>query len=550
MAGSTLTTRPTRALGRSPHDARTDVKLASDWLDRWLLELDAPELRTYLQLAHLYNTRTYHDAETLGQLLAGPAGQRQVAKLEARGLVEVIRKDKLFHYHFPHRDGEAYHRAEAVRPSLADALAFQERMSDELMELTERDETPALREEVFESYPELREEYELYRAAADEHSPRWRLWMELSRLLIREFEQRYGSLKEDHGALFKEVSSKVLRHHLDVVDGVVAEVLARIDDVCPEVQDNWLIFPAEDDFVQQPLVKRLTNRFGIGPEQIFLNVLEALGDAGMVVVTTDGSGALGGMVLPTDTGLTKSEERVLFLTAQERAREDTPRNRERVKRARNKYANYLIDRAVSTLADFVAVGHVHGIDAWLMRIADMVNDALSLVPTLVGQRPVLLEHVIDRYDAFRQGIARRPEIKVDLLASLAARSTRDDAEEGPAAKEAAKKETAKKKAAKKKTAKKKTARKKTAKKKTAKKKTARKKTAKKKTARKKTAKKKTAKKKTAKKKTAKKKTAKKKTAKKKTARKKTAKKKTARKKAARKKAAKKKTARKKAARRR
>ena len=27
----------------APHDERTDVKLAGDWLDRWLLELDQAE---------------------------------------------------------------------------------------------------------------------------------------------------------------------------------------------------------------------------------------------------------------------------------------------------------------------------------------------------------------------------------------------------------------------------------------------------------------------------------------------------------------------------
>ena len=53
-----------------------------------------------------------------------------------------------------------------------------------------------------EEYAEqLREEFELYESAADEGAPRWRLWMEVSRLLIREFELRYGSLREDHGEM-------------------------------------------------------------------------------------------------------------------------------------------------------------------------------------------------------------------------------------------------------------------------------------------------------------------------------------------------------------
>jgi hypothetical protein len=390
-----------------PHDERTDVKLAGDWLDRWLMELDQNELRTYLQLAHYYNTRTYHDSAALSRILPGKEGNKAMERLEKRGLLEVIRKEGKSHYHFPHRDSDGFHRAERARPSLADALAFQERMSEELLALTGQDETPALREGVFRKYPQLREEFELYESAADESAPRWRVWMEVSRLLIREFEQRYGSLREDHGDLFKEVSAKVLRHHLDVIDGVVREILERVDTLFPEVQEQWVIAPEEADFVGLPFVRRLAQRYGIGPEQIFLNTLEALGQQGKVVISVDENGYLSSVVLPSDTGLTKSEERVLFLKPEERGQEESDRNQERVRRSRNKYANYLIDRAVSVLADFVAVGRVRGIDVWLERIVDLVNEQLTLLPMHDGRALVQLEHVIDRFDAIRQGMKNR-----------------------------------------------------------------------------------------------------------------------------------------------
>ena len=92
---------------------------------------------------------------------------------------------------------------------------------------------------------------------------------------------------------------------------------------------------------------------------------------------------------------------------EERMREDTPRNRERVRRSRNKYANYLIERATGTMADFVTVGKVRQVDPWLQIIVDLVNEALSMLPT-DPENLVKLEHVIDRFDAVRQGIRTFP----------------------------------------------------------------------------------------------------------------------------------------------
>src|SRR5262249_22730351 len=156
------------------------------------------------------------------------------------------------------------------------ALAFQRRMTEELVELTEQDETPAFREKVFRKYPDLRGEYELWRTEADPDAPAWRLWMEVSRYLIREFEHRVGSLKEDHGEVFKKSAEAVIQHHLDVVDGVTREIVSKIDRLFPEVEKRWAIAPSEESFVRNVLVKRLASRFGVGPEQIFVNVLESL----------------------------------------------------------------------------------------------------------------------------------------------------------------------------------------------------------------------------------------------------------------------------------
>ncbi|MCA8920715.1 MAG: hypothetical protein KDD82_02835 [Planctomycetes bacterium] len=463
------------------------VQLASDWLDRWMIQLDQSELRAYLQLAHWYNTRTYHDEESLSRILPGKNVRDSIKRLERRGLIEVIRRGTQYHYHFPHRDRDGFHRAERARPSLSEALAFQETMSEELTGLTEKDETDKLRARVFKRYPQLREEFSLYETKADPGAPRWRLWMELSSFLIREFEERFGSLRDDHGELFKEVSAKVLQHHLDVVDGVVREILQHIGELFVEVQLAWVIAPSEQEFVALPFVRNLAQRYKVGPEQIFLNTLEELGARGRIVVVVDPDGYLSDMILSSDTGLTKSEERVLFLRPEERAQQDSERNRERVRRARNKYANYHMARAVGVLADFVAARRVRDIDAWLERIVDLVNDALSLLPMNEGARPVLLEHVMDQFDAVRQGIDTvASRVRLAPLVDETGQTTADKAARpkpakskkdkpqkkagGKGKKQAAAKKGAKAKPAKKKPAKKKPAKKKPAKKKPAKKK--------------------------------------------------------------------------------
>jgi hypothetical protein len=400
-----MTPRQAALPAPGPRDPKTDVKIAGDWFDRWLKELDERELKTYLSIAHHTNLRSYHEPGELASL-EGDAkrAQETIARLEKRGLLEVIRENGKLHYHFPHRDTDGFHRAVSVRPSIAEALAFQRRMTEELVLLTEQDETPALREKIFRKYPDLRGEYELWRTEADPDAPAWRLWMEVSRYLIREFEQRFGSLKEDHGEVFKKSAEAVIQHHLDVVDGVTREIASKIDRLFPEVTKRWAIAPSEESFVKNVLVKRLASRFGVGPEQIFVNVLEALTAQGLTIVAVDDSKCFESLLLPTTTGLTKSEERVLFLRPDERqAGKDGPRTRERVHRARNRYANHLIRCALETLLDFFRDDKVKDLDAALQIITDKVNEQLSLLEGPASQHPeVTLEHVIDRFDRMRR----------------------------------------------------------------------------------------------------------------------------------------------------
>jgi len=395
-----------------PRDARMDVKIAGDWLEKWLPTLDESELKAYLEIAHFYNVRTYHDANELDTIFGKgkkAKAEEVLGRLEKRGLLEVIRHEGKLHYHFPHRDTEGFHRGPSARPSIAEALAFQQRMTEELSDLSSQDETSDLRRTYFKKYPPLEDEYKLFEKTADPYAPAWRLWMEVSRHLIQEFERRFGSLKEDHGEVFRASAAQVLRHHLDVVDGVTKEVVRQVQKVFKNANDRWAVAPTEEEFTSHPLVKRLSQRFNVGATEIFANVLEALGHWGLTVVSVDEDGYFASCVLPSTTGLTKSEARVLFLRPEEReAGEDSPRTRERVRRARNKYANHLIRCGVETLLDFFHEDKVRDLDAALQTITDKVNEAISLLPTSESGEDttvVTLEHVIDRFDGLRKAHA-------------------------------------------------------------------------------------------------------------------------------------------------
>lgn len=409
--------KPTKIPALRARDARMDVKIAGDWLQRWLPELDEIELKSYLEIAHFYNVSTYHSANELTTIFG--KGKKAkidevIGRLEKRGLLEVIRHEGKLHYHFPHRDTDGFHRADRARPSIAEALAFQQRMTDELCELTSKDETDELREEFFKKYPAIKEEFELFEKAADPDAPAWRLWMEVSRYLIHEFESRFGSLKEDHGEVFKASAAQVLRHHLDVVDGVTKEVVRQVGKIFKTANDRWAVAPTEHEFTHHPIVKRLSTRFNVGATEIFANALEALAHWGLTVVEVDEEGYFLTAILPSTTGLTKSEARVLFLRPEERdSGEDSPRTRERVRRARNKYANHLIRCGIETLLEFFKEDKVRDLDLGLQTITDRVNEAISLLPTAddsdqsneTATVVVTLEHVIDRFDALRKANA-------------------------------------------------------------------------------------------------------------------------------------------------
>jgi hypothetical protein len=387
----------------------SDVKLAGDWLDIWLTRLDELEMKTYLELAHFYNTRTYHDANELRMIFGDKSTEvirDTLQSLESFGLIEIIHKEGKFHYHFLHMDAEGFHRAGRVKPSIKEALTFHDQIMEELIEVTSQDETPELRKKYFEKYPALQDEYEFWKKNRDEDTPAWRLWMELSIFLMSQFEERYGILKEEHAEIFKESSVEVLRLHLDIIDRITRDILERKAEIFPAVSDHWVVGIDEGKFIGLPMVQRLAHKYRIGPEQIYLNTLEALQQAGLTLVDLDEDGNLINLFLPTSTGLDPEEERLLYIRCDEFSpdeQRELDETLKKIKKVRQKYVRYLATCGIRAMMNFIKHGKVEDIDFLLELITDRVNDAIDLLrEEREGEEtafePISLQYTIDRYN--------------------------------------------------------------------------------------------------------------------------------------------------------
>ncbi len=426
---------PKRAAGSAAVSARPaaggEVRLGTDWIERWLPDFagDGLGLAAYLRLAEdaarasaegrPSRSRT---VEELGAAL-GPGAdaarvEEAVAGLERRGMVEVVRKRGRDHFHLLLRDKAGVHRAGPQRPSIREALEFHKEMMRELVGLASQDDTPALRERYFGKYPALRDEYE-FSVANRETSPDmppFRLWMELSLYLMVRFEERYGLIKGEHAEVFKEASAQILRLELDMIDRLTRDVLDRKEEIFRVVGDGWIVGLRESEFLALPFVRELSRKYRVGAEQIFLNAIEALQAEGNVVVETDEKGQPTDLLLPSTTGLTEDEERLVFLHVEEfttREIEELEKTLGRIRAAKTKYTGYLLERGVAVIVDLVRAGLVGDVDALLQVVVDRVNEQLDLVredeeDPRVAAEPLKLAEALALYARLRRGGAPDP----------------------------------------------------------------------------------------------------------------------------------------------
>lgn len=389
------------------------VTLSDAWVTTWTNKLTGDAIKLYLQLSNYYEQRKDFDRAALEEAHGKEFGalfEQELPGLKAAGLVEIIEQDGRSFMHLPHRLPKGLHKAEAALPSIKEALEFQRHMNEEILRISSLDDNEDVRNEYFSRYPELREEFTVYEETKDDDSPRWRLWLELSRLLIREFEERFGALKASHNELFKESASQILSHKLDIIDAVTNEVVDNKEKIFAEVGENWVKTTTDEAFMKNATVLALAERYDVGPAQIFVNTLEKLTQIGFAVAETSPKGYLLDLFLPTTTGLTKSEERILFLRPEERARGvDSDRNRERARRAANKYANYLMERGCELLHLFVKRDRVKALDELLVSIAMRVNESLDLIPNDYEEEAVTVEHVLEKYNDVRERAHRDEE---------------------------------------------------------------------------------------------------------------------------------------------
>ncbi|GIW71142.1 MAG: hypothetical protein KatS3mg102_0684 [Planctomycetota bacterium] len=401
-----------------PQQPAAEVRLGADWVAHWLPRLRGEEVLAYLALASLVPRGAECDLQELGRRLGGlapPAVERALAALEQHGLIELIRRGERAHVHFRCRAADGVHHAAPVRPSIREALAEHRRMMEELLGIDAQDEDEAIREEVFRRYPELRADYERRADSGDGQRAGWRLWLELALYLMSRFEERFGDLKREHAAAFKEVSAQLLRLKLEMVDQITREVLAHRDAIFPVRGQGWIAGLGEQAFVALPLVRQLAGRYRVGAEQIYVNAIEALQQEGLVVVELDAQGRAVDLLLPSTTGLSRREERLVFFRLEELSPEEHERldeTLERMAAARARYREHLCERAVEVLEDLERRHRIGDREALAQRAAERIEEALDLIREEGGDprctvAPVGAAELLARLGA--RAVARAPE---------------------------------------------------------------------------------------------------------------------------------------------
>ncbi len=362
-----------------------DVKLGGDWLDFWLPKLDELQLKIYLEVAHFTNSKTYHAMSEFTEIFPERTKtqiRQTLRTLEELGLIEVVRKDGLHHYHLLHVDDKNFHRARVCKPSVHAALKELESMLQELEEVSRSDDTGELRETIFAKYPALREECALHSSTAAGKKPGWRLWMELAIHLQNHFDQEYGKLRALHSEIFKDISAKFVQLNLSLVDQITTDILSHKAEYFSRVADTWVASEAEPVFIAKENVRALAAKYKVGPEQIFLNVLEALQSAGCTILELSEGGKVDSLLLPTTTGLSEQEERLLFLRPDEFSAEemdDLEETYRNVRQVQEAYAEHLIGGGVLTLVEADSLKLLEDIEPLLELVKTRVNEALELV---------------------------------------------------------------------------------------------------------------------------------------------------------------------------
>lgn len=391
----------------------TDVQLGGDWLDFWLPKLDELQLKIYLEVAHFTNSKTYHAMSEFTEIFPERTKtqiRQTLRSLEELGLIEVVRKDGMHHYHLLHLDDKNFHRARVCKPSVHAALKELESMLQELEEVSRSDDTEELRAEIFARYPSLREECALHSSTREASKPGWRLWMELAIHLQNHFDEEYGKLRALHSEIFKDISAKFVQLNLSLVDQITTDILSHKGEYFSHASDTWVASESEAVFIAKPNVRELAAKYKVGPEQIFLNVLEALQSEGCTILELSEQGKVDSLLLPTTTGLSEQKERLLFLRPDEftaAEMDDLDETYGAIRQVQEAYVEHLIGCGVLTLVEADSLRLIDDIEPLLELVKTRVNEALELVvcdqmPERMLPRQVSSKRVETVYNSCRQ----------------------------------------------------------------------------------------------------------------------------------------------------
>lgn len=400
------------------------IRLTKEWIERWLPILNEREIKAYLKLATHYNVK-HKKSFPGGQEISRSIGSedvkiayRAVKGLEEKGLIEVVKNKRRRgwannEYRLLCVDEDGYHRAEKCQFTLKEALEeYEERIN--FLELVHnqhhRTEEDVLKI-IGEKYPDFLKAWE--KIKEDSKNPV--LELDLMGYLLFSLGDKYPQLRENYPHKFDEVMGKHFQKMHDKEEAIKKELEANWErakkdleycvnfiDTRPEAikflknnpSSKWkelLVekYPEVVDITMgnYGIFKELADRYELAPFEVHEIFSELILSKGKVGVVCDLDGYVSKLKLPETIGLSEEEERLLDLvvedeyiknlqtgrkellrkgfTAQER--KNYRRTLEKIKAAKKKYVDYILNKTTEELADLYLQGKIRkdGGDAYI-----------------------------------------------------------------------------------------------------------------------------------------------------------------------------------------
>lgn len=397
------------------------IRLTKKWIEKSLPFLNERELKVYLKLAVHYNVKSKKSFPG-GQEISRSIGSedkkiayRAIKKLEEKGLIEVIKRGSKAgwphnEYRLLHVDEDGYHRAERCQFTLKEALRdYRERISYTTSMPSQKYETEEdFLKAIGRKYPDFPKDWRRIKDSypTSPKNPIEDILYDLIGYLVISHKHKYQDIWENYPHKFHQIMPEWFRTMRDKEEAIkkdlkTNEKRAEEDitycthflDRHPEIRkmmksnprSKWkrLLsekYPEAVDIMDfnYGVLRELADKHGTEPRQVYRIFTELTLSKGFVGVIFDIDGYVSDLELPTTTGLSEQEERLLNLPLENEYVKDpitgkkeliergfTPQERrnyketlERIKAAKEKYVDYIINRATEELADLCFKGYV------------------------------------------------------------------------------------------------------------------------------------------------------------------------------------------------